>query len=224
MNHETTMKLLLGGSPCTYWSIAQKKNRETEASGTGWELFRNYIIARDKFHPDYFLYENNKSMSSAIREQITQMLGVEPVLINSSLVSAQNRQRLYWVGRRNEDGSYSTVQVEQPRDRGILLRDILDSGTTDKEKAYLKHQAGNARDYFKKHYTQITFELTNTAGKPGLYACPTEEYKTVAQAIPDIVEKCGLLKFTDKGAVKKICKPALKAISTEKDLNYGFEN
>lgn len=60
------MKILIGGSPCTHWSIAQTKNRETEASGIGWELFLNYRIARDKYHPDYFLYENNKSMSPAI--------------------------------------------------------------------------------------------------------------------------------------------------------------
>lgn len=130
------MKLLIGGSPCTRWSIAQTKNRETEASGIGWELFLNYRIARDKYKPDYFLYENNKSMSPAIRAQITAELGVEPVLINSALVSAQNRQRLYWVGRRNPDGTYSQVAVEQPADRGILLRDILESGVCWKEKGY----------------------------------------------------------------------------------------
>lgn len=128
------MKILIGGSPCTHWSIAQTKNRETEASGIGWELFLNYRIARDKYQPDFFLYENNKSMSPAIRAQITAELGVEPVLINSALVSAQNRQRLYWVGRRNPDGTYSQVAVEQPVDRGILLRDILESGVCWKEK------------------------------------------------------------------------------------------
>lgn len=130
------MKLLIGGSPCTHWSIAQTKNRETEASGIGWELFLNYRIARDKYQPDFFLYENNKSMSLAIREQISKELGVEPVLINSALVSAQNRQRLYWVGRRNPDGTYSQVPVEQPEDRCILLRDILESGVCWREKAY----------------------------------------------------------------------------------------
>lgn len=130
------MKLLIGGSPCTHWSIAQTKNRETKAEGIGWELFLNYRISRDKYKPDYFLYENNKSMSSAIREQITAELGVEPVLINSALVSAQNRQRLYWVGKRNPDGTYSQVPVEQPEDRGILLRDILESGVCWKEKGY----------------------------------------------------------------------------------------
>lgn len=118
------------------WSIAQTKNRETTAEGIGWELFLNYRIARDKYKPDFFLYENNKSMSPAIREQITAELGVEPVLINSALVSAQNRQRLYWVGRRNPDGTYSQVAVEQPEDRGILLRDILESGVCWREKAY----------------------------------------------------------------------------------------
>ena len=64
------MKLLIGGSPCTHWSIAQTKHRETEPSGLGWELFLNYLIAREKYRPDYFLYENNKSMSPAIRAQI----------------------------------------------------------------------------------------------------------------------------------------------------------
>ena len=111
------LKLLLGGSPCTRWSIAQTKHRETEPSGIGWELFQNYLIAREKYRPDYFLYENNKSMANAIREQITRELGVEPILINSALVSAQNRQRLYWT---NIPG------VQQPEDRGILLRDVLD--------------------------------------------------------------------------------------------------
>ena len=130
------MKLLIGGSPCTHWSIAQTKNRETEARGIGWELFLNYRIARDKYKPDFFLYENNKSMSPTIRAQITAELGVEPVLINSALVSAQNRQRLYWVGKRNPDGTYSQVHIEQPEDRGILLRDILESGTAWREKAY----------------------------------------------------------------------------------------
>ena len=142
------MKILIGGSPCTHWSIAQTKNRETEASGIGWELFLNYRIARDKYQPDFFLYENNKSMSPAIRAQITAELGVEPVLINSALVSAQNRQRLYWVGKRNPDGTYSQVRVEQPEDRGVCLRDILETGLPLREKAYalLKGHSATAED------------------------------------------------------------------------------
>lgn len=52
------MKLAIGGSPCTHWSIA-RKGRETQPEGIGWELFDNYLIALDKFRPEYFLYENN---------------------------------------------------------------------------------------------------------------------------------------------------------------------
>ena len=150
---------VVGGSPCTYWSIAQKNNRETEASGMGWELFSQYVRAIKEAEPKYFIYENNKSMSNAIRESITNTFGFEPIMINSALLSAQNRQRLYWVGKRNADGTYSKVDVQMPEDKGILLRDILEYGVVDKEKAYcLKHQAGNARDYFKKHHTQIAYE------------------------------------------------------------------
>lgn len=143
------IKLLIGGSPCTKWSIAQKKDRETTAEGEGWELFLNYKISKEKFKPDFFLYENNKSAAQAIKDQISMELGVPLMHINSALVSAQNRQRFYafnWT-------------VPQPEDRGILLKDILETGQTDKDKAYcLKHQAGNARYYFKKHHTQVAFE------------------------------------------------------------------
>ena len=125
---------LIGGSPCTYWSIAQKNNRETEASGMGWELFCQYVRAVKEAKPKFFIYENNKSMSAAIRESIDRAFGFEAVHINSALVSAQNRQRLYWVGMRNPDGTYSKVPVEQPEDRGILLRDVLESCVT--EQAY----------------------------------------------------------------------------------------
>ncbi len=113
-------KLLLGGSPCTYWSIAQSKNRETEPNGLGWELFKNYLIAREKYNPDYFLYENNFSMDNKIRDEITRQLGVEPIMINSALVSAQSRKRLYWTNIPN---------VQLPKDKGIFLKDILESGT-----------------------------------------------------------------------------------------------
>ena len=121
------MKLLLGGSPCTHWSIAQTRNRETQPEGLGWELFRNYLIARERYGPDFYLYENNKSMAPAIRAQITAELGVEPILINSALVSAQSRQRLYWT---NIPG------VELPENRGLILLDVLESGLPLHEKGY----------------------------------------------------------------------------------------
>ena len=130
-----SIKLLIGGSPCTYWSIAQTNNRETKADGIGWELFKNYLIAKEKFKPDFFLYENNKSASQAIKDQIAKELGVGVdtmarfTYINSALVSAQNRQRFYVT---------NFGDIEQPEDRGILLKDILETGTdlTQNRKSY----------------------------------------------------------------------------------------
>ena len=141
------MKLLMGGSPCTHWSIAQTKNRETEPSGLGWELFENYLIALRKYKPDYFLYENNKSMAPAIRAQITKELGVEPILINSALVSAQNRQRLYWT---------NIPSVTQPKDKGIMLRDVLESTTAEKGYALAEMvgiDKGASAKYLLKNFT-----------------------------------------------------------------------
>ena len=126
------IKLLIGGSPCTYWSIAQKNNRETQAEGLGWELFKNYLIAKEKFKPDFFLYENNKSASKAIKDQIKKELkvwdgslfiedtGARYIEINSALVSAQNRQRFY---------VHNCGDVQQPIDRGIRISDILENNT-----------------------------------------------------------------------------------------------
>ena len=152
---------LIGGSPCTYWSIAQTKNRETVASGMGWELFSQYVRALHEAKPKYFIYENNKSMSKQIRASIDEAFGFEAVLINSALVSAQNRQRLYWVGKRNADGTYSRVNVEQPADRGILLKDVLDNAVAMREKAHaVIASAGRTteREFFMKNQGNMAAE------------------------------------------------------------------
>lgn len=121
--------ILIGGSPCTYWSIAKSRwgNRETTSSGFGWDLFSQYVRALKESECKYFLYENNYGMSNEIKEEITRHLKVEPILIDSKLVSAQNRKRLYWT---NIPG------ITQPEDKGILVKDILESGQTYRDKAY----------------------------------------------------------------------------------------
>lgn len=161
---------LMGGSPCTYWSIAQKNNRETEASGLGWELFSQYVRALKEAQPKYFIYENNKSMSNAIRQSITETFGFEPICINSALLSAQNRQRLYWVGKRNTDGTYSKVEIQQPEDRGILLKDILDNGIAWREKSYCIDA-----NYFKGG------NLTSPKKQSGLRMMATEPVNITAE-------------------------------------------
>lgn len=129
------LKLLIGGSPCTHWSIAQRKNRETKAEGIGWELFLNYVMAKEKWKPDIFLYENNESAADEIKNQISEELGYPLLHINSALVSAQQRKRIYCTNIPN---------VHQPSDRHIFLKDILEYGIVENENAYLlKHQSGS---------------------------------------------------------------------------------
>lgn len=94
--------LLIGGSPCTSWAIckAGKKvnvgERETKPEGIGWNLFMQYVRALKEVQPEYFLYENNASISKEIQDAISEQLGVKPVLIDSADFSAQTRKRLYW--------------------------------------------------------------------------------------------------------------------------------
>lgn len=170
------MRILLGGSPCTYWSIAQKNNRETEASGMGWELFKNYLIAKEKFKPDYFLYENNVSAAQPIKDEIKKQFGVwdgtflmpytdvRYIEINSALVAAQNRERFY---------VHNCGEVGQPEDRGILLKDVLESGCdlTGNEKSYTVTTRCNGaipEDTLIKHRHNMVAEPIRVGEMPNL--------------------------------------------------------
>lgn len=89
--------LLIGGSPCTYWSIAKAgDNRETTSEGFGFELFMQYVRALRESGCKWFIYENNASISPEIQKEISKQLGVQPIEIDSADFSAQIRKRLYW--------------------------------------------------------------------------------------------------------------------------------
>lgn len=118
--------LLIGGSPCTYWSIA-KKGRETTSDGMGFRLFMEYVRALRESECKYFLYENNYSIHQNIKDEISKYLGVEPIMINSALVSAQQRKRCYWTNIPN---------ITQPDDLGIMLTDVLENGVPWQDKSY----------------------------------------------------------------------------------------
>ena len=109
--------LLIGGSPCQDLSAAnttkEKKGLDGERSGLFWE----YVRLLKALKPRWFVLENVASMSNKNKQIITDILGVQPIKINSALVSAQNRNRLYWT---------NIPDIQQPEDRGILLRDILE--------------------------------------------------------------------------------------------------
>jgi DNA (cytosine-5)-methyltransferase 3A len=105
--------LLIGGSPCQDLSIAKKdrKGLDGERSGLFWE----YVRVWKKVNPTWFVLENVASMSKADREVITKEMGVEPVMFDASLVSAQSRRRLFW----------TNIPFVLPADKHILLKDIL---------------------------------------------------------------------------------------------------
>ena len=173
----TPIKILLGGSPCTKWSIAQKNGREVLPEGIGWELFENYRIAKEKFQPDIFLYENNKSAAQPIKDAIYSALGggkdssVRLTHINSALVSAQNRERFYVT---------NFGDIEQPKDRGILLRDVLENGEdlSCREKAYTltaSYGKAAAQNTLERHQRSMVAEPVGTTVDGKSY-CMTAGY------------------------------------------------
>jgi len=115
--------VLMGGSPCQGFSFAGKQlNFEDPRS----KLFFEFVRALNEAKPKYFLLEN-VLMKQKYQDIISDFLGVKPIRINSALVSAQMRKRLYWT---NIPG------IEQPKDKGILLRDILENATSSKDKSF----------------------------------------------------------------------------------------
>jgi DNA (cytosine-5)-methyltransferase 3A len=141
------INILIGGSPCQSFSFAGKRKGmatkdeqeiltldhyiELKAEGFEFEgqsyLFWEYMRLLNEVKPKYFLLEN-VMMGEKWEKVLSKAIGVKPIMINSSLVSAQNRQRLYWTNIGLEpQGLFGDLEttIEQPKDKGILLKDIL---------------------------------------------------------------------------------------------------
>lgn len=147
--------LMFGGSPCQGFSFAGKRlNFEDPRS----KLFFEFVRLRDELKPKYFLLENVK-MKKEHEDVITEHMGVKPIRINSKLVSAQSRERLYWTNIPN---------IEQPEDKGILVKDILDYTTQHK---ILPPKTIQAQIHYAKNYKAtgkaptLTRELAHGWGK-----------------------------------------------------------
>jgi DNA-cytosine methyltransferase len=141
--------ILVGGSPCQGFSFAGDQLAFDDPRSA---LFFEFVRLLKECKPKYFLLENVR-MKKEYLDVITEQLGVEPVFINSSLVSAQNRQRYYWTNIPN---------VQEPEDRGIVLKDILEDGFTDRDKSHCLDanyfKGGNLKSYFEKHRRQLVFD------------------------------------------------------------------
>lgn len=148
--------LLIGGSPCQGFSKAGKGLNFDDPRS---KLFFEYVNILSHTKPKYFLLEN-VNMKKEYKDIISEMLGVEPIRINSELVSAGKRDRYYWT---NIPG------VTVPEDKKILLESIIQSGEVDKDKSYCLDanyfKGTNAKQYLCKSRRQIVWVIPEATKK-----------------------------------------------------------
>lgn len=146
--------MVIGGSPCQDLSIAKQNRQGLRGERSG--LFWKYVEALEVIRPRWFLLENVASMRNEDRDAITATLKriypeTECIMINSALVSAQQRKRYYW----------TNWHVEQPQDKGILLKDILTSGKTNRKKSKTIRTSGWNSGWGNKHEFDMPNEYRN---------------------------------------------------------------
>ena len=144
--------LIIGGSPCQGFSVAGKQLNFDDPRS---KLFFEFVAILKALKPKYFLLENVK-MKKDYQYIISECLNIEPIEIDSALVSAQMRKRLYWT---------DIPGVQPPKDKEIMLKDIIESGIVDREKSLCLdanyYKGGNLKQYFEKHRRQLVFEAKN---------------------------------------------------------------
>ena len=153
--------LILAGSPCQGFSFAGQQLAFDDPRSA---LFFEFVRLLKECKPKYFLLENVK-MKKQYLDVISEQVGVEPILINSALLSAQNRQRYYWTNIPN---------IEQPEDRGILLKDILETESDEKP---TKDTERNRRHYKTPEQKSLCMTATmyKGAGNNGMTLVPQRE-------------------------------------------------
>ena len=137
----SSIDLLIGGSPCQGFSTAGKLLNFQDPRSKLFFVYSDILQHIKKFNPNVkFLLENVK-MKQEFQDVISQYLGVKPILINSSLLSAQNRPRLYWTNIKN---------IDSPKDKGIVLKDIIEENG---DYQYIE-DAKTIRRTYKENYLQ----------------------------------------------------------------------
>lgn len=142
------ISLLMGGFCCQSFSVAGNQQNFNDPRG---KLFFECVRLLNECQPEYFLFENVK-MKREYQDIISEKLGVEPILLNSSLVSAQMRKRLFW----------TNIPVNELNDSDIKLESIIENGTVDKEKSYCLDASycrnSNPFGYIKKSRGTLVFD------------------------------------------------------------------
>ena len=148
--------LLLAGSPCQGFSFAGKQLAFDDPRSA---LFFEFIRLLRELKPKYFLLENVRMKKEYLDVITEQVGGIEPILINSKLVSAQNRQRYYWTNIPN---------VTQPEDRGLVLRDVLEDYTDEVylagEKLQKNYKGGNQLNPDYKSQANTIHDVNKKSG------------------------------------------------------------
>ena len=156
--------LIMGGSPCQGFSFAGKQLAFDDPRSA---LFFEFVRCVKELKPKYFLLENVR-MKKEYLDVISEYMGVEPIMINSALVSAQNRVRYYWT---NISG------IEQPEQRGIVLRDILETNTSNEylagENLQKNYKGGNQ---LNPNYKSQANTIHDANGKSGTICAGTHGY------------------------------------------------
>ncbi len=167
--------ILFAGSPCQGFSFA-KGSSSPDFDDPRSRLFFEVVRLIKETKPEIILIEN-VPMKKESSDVFTQQLGINFVKINSALLSAQNRKRLYWFGIRQEDGTYKTIQVDQPEDLGIMMVDILETTDdviqgVDRDKSHCidasYYKGGNLKQYFDKHRRQLVFTSVSQCKQVGI--------------------------------------------------------
>ena len=178
--------LILGGSPCQGFSFAGHQLAFDDPRSA---LFFEFVRVLKEVNPKYFLLENVK-MKKEFLDIISDQVGVEPILINSSLLSAQNRQRYYWT---NIPG------VEQPEDRGLVLKDILE---TEADERPTKDTERNRRHHKTPEQKSLTMTATmyKGAGNNGMTLVPmVDKIPDKSETIKSQYYKSSKANFERKG-------------------------
>jgi DNA-cytosine methyltransferase len=176
----SSIDLVTGGFPCQAWSVAGKQLGDKDERGMLFWTMLDIMKTVLAHNPKAFFLMENVKMKKEFEQYIThhteQALGhVNKHLINSALVSAQNRQRYYWT---NIQG------VEQPQDKGILLKDIIEHDFVDREKSYCidanYNKGGNPEQYFNKSHRQLVFIKQRPRGFNNGFEKPLEKSPTLS--------------------------------------------
>ena len=212
---EIGIDLVIGGSPCQGFSFAGNQlNFEDPRS----KLFFDFVRVLKILRPKYFLLENVR-MKKESQDIISEYMGVEPVAINSNLVSAQNRHRLYW----------TNIPFDIPEDKGIILADILEDGVTDREKSHCLDanyfKGGNLKSYFEKHRRQLVFnnrciqegeaDIKETYRKLSCLEC--ERLQTVPDGYTEGVSNTQRYKMLGNGWTVDVIAHIFKGLHLERD-------